>query len=122
MIVRYFVMQYGKVIGRSNKRFFNGVYVLITLNDLLVSLTLFPVAASLFANREKVYTRTVLIFWGGQYELLFNFINLRFCVHNWINTCCISLSKFAGKMDAGQKIIEKSDVNTINPTSCIAIS
>ena len=54
MIVRYFVMQYGKVIGRSNKRFFNGVYVLITLNDLLVSLTLFPVAASLFANREKV--------------------------------------------------------------------
>ena len=62
MIVRYFVMQYGKVIGRSNKRFFNGVYVLITLNDLLVSLTLFPVAASLFANREKVYTRTFLIF------------------------------------------------------------
>lgn len=53
-MVRYFVRQYRKGRGRSNKVFFNAVYVLITLNDLVTSLTLFPVAASLFANRGKV--------------------------------------------------------------------
>ncbi|KAL5264960.1 hypothetical protein ACHWQZ_G005905 [Mnemiopsis leidyi] len=54
MAIRFFLKHYKTSSSRSNKQFFNGVYVLITLNDLLVSLTLFPVFVSLFLDRDKV--------------------------------------------------------------------